>query len=170
MAAAQAACTAAPASGARLAGPASRRGRALTRHCSRNVPACRAVQAEAPPGEAAAAFADLAAARLDRCAVSLQPWTQGQGSGLFLTAPAAAGDVVLSVPLGCCLVVDYAAGMRLPQGSWPRLQRGVQKDAELPWDILQVGRAAGAALHYNRPWVPRLLLDASWVKKLVSRC
>jgi hypothetical protein len=134
------------------------------------VPACRAVQAEAPPGEAAAAFADLAAARLDRCAVSLQPWTQGQGNGLFLTAPAAAGDVVLSVPLGCCLVVDYAAGMRLPQGSWPRLQRGVQKDAELPWDILQVGRAAGAALHYNRPWVPRLLLDASWVKKLVSRC
>jgi hypothetical protein len=109
MAAAQAACTAAPASGARLAGPASRRGRALTRHCSRNVPACRAVQAEAPPGEAAAAFADLAAARLDRCAVSLQPCTQGQGNGLFLTAPAATGEVVLSVPLDCCLVVDYAA-------------------------------------------------------------
>lgn len=71
--------------------------------------------------------------------MALQPWSDGslhRGSGLFLTAAASQGDVVLRVPTSLCLAVDYAAGLRLPPGAWPRLQRGVQKDAALPWDIL----------------------------------
>ncbi|PRW55940.1 set domain [Chlorella sorokiniana] len=97
-----------------------------------------AAAAAAPPAAtaASAAFHELAAAALDTCAVQLQPCAVGHG--LYLTAPAAAGDVVLSVPVDRCLVVDYSgAGLRLPQGQWPRLLKAVQKDDSLPWDILQ---------------------------------
>lgn len=76
-----------------------------------------------------------------------------------MTAPAAAGDVLLHVPLDRCLLVDYAgAGLRLPSGQWPRLRKGVQKDDALPWDVLQARlsfRGAGAleseALGGRRP-------------------
>jgi hypothetical protein len=64
------------------------------------------------------------------------------GLGLFMTAKAAAGDVVLSVPMSLCLAVDYAStsgSLALPAGSWPRVQRGIQKDDALPWDVLLVG-------------------------------
>jgi hypothetical protein len=91
--------------------------------------------------EAEAAWAELTATHLDTCAVSLRPWSAGplhRGNGLFLTATAAKGDVLLRVPTSLCLVVDYASGMRVPPAPWPRLQRGVQKDDSLPWDVLLV--------------------------------
>ncbi len=101
-------------------------------------PSAAAAAAAPPPAatQAAAAFDELAAATLDACAVQLQPCAAGHG--LYLTAPAAAGSVLLSVPVDRCLLVDYSgAGLRLPQGQWPRLRKAVQKDDALPWDILQ---------------------------------
>lgn len=68
--------------------------------------------------------------------MQLQPCAQG--NGLFATAAAELGDVVLSVPVEACVMIDYAAGMRLPAGDWPRLRKGIAKDDSLPWDILQV--------------------------------
>ena len=132
----------------------ARQRRRLSHRSRRNAAAARcdasaqpAQAAAAAATEAEAAFADLAAAHCSTCAVALQPWSDGslhRGSGLFLTAAASQGDVVLRVPTSLCLAVDYAAGLRLPPGAWPRLQRGVQKDAALPWDILLV-RWAGPA-------------------------
>ena len=97
-----------------------------------------AAAAAAPPAATAATatFHELAAASLDTCTVQLRPCAVGHG--LYLTAPAATGDVVLSVPVDRCLLVDYAGGgLRLPPAEWPRLRKGVQKDDALPWDILQ---------------------------------
>jgi hypothetical protein len=45
---------------------------------------------------------------------------------------------VLSVPSGTCLIVDYQAGLRLPQAPWPRLRKGLHKDDAMPWDLLLV--------------------------------
>lgn len=110
-------------------------------HPRGNAPASSSVApAAAATSEAAAAFADLAAEALDECRAALQPCSHG--NALVATVAVPAGGVVLRVPLHRCLVVDYAAGMRLPAGQWPRLNRGVQKDAALPWDILQVGASA----------------------------
>lgn len=98
-----------------------------------------------PTTEAEAAWAELTAAHLDACAVTLQPWSAGplhRGNGLYLTAPASKGDVLLRVPTSLCLLVDYSSGMRVPPAAWPRLQRGVQKDDSLPWDILLVSLEA----------------------------
>ena len=95
---------------------------------------------------ASAAFQQLAAAALDTCAVQLQPCPAGHG--LYLTTPAAAGDVLLRVPLDRCLVVDYSGGgLRLPQAQWPRLRKGVQKDDSLPWDILQASKCLSTRMH-----------------------
>ncbi|PSC69026.1 ribulose-1,5 bisphosphate carboxylase oxygenase large subunit N-chloroplastic [Micractinium conductrix] len=54
-----------------------------------------------------------------------------------------------------CLVVDYAAGLRVPPGAWPRLRKGVQKDDSLPWDVLQAlalldGLAGGGDAFWER--------------------
>lgn len=95
--------------------------------------------AAAPPA-AAAAFADLAAVCLERTVVTLEPCGP-QGNGLVVTKPVAAGQVVLQVPLGACLAVNYAAGLALPPGHWPRLRKGVAKDDSLPWDMLLVRMA-----------------------------
>ncbi|KAI3436404.1 hypothetical protein D9Q98_005821 [Chlorella vulgaris] len=126
-----------------------------SRQCrKRNVAPCRcdatAQAAAAPAPQVAAtdqqvAFAELSASNLATCSVAVQPWSAGPGSvhtpglGLFMTATAAAGDVVLSVPMSLCLAVDYAStsgGLALPAGSWPRVQRGILKDDALPWDVL----------------------------------
>lgn len=93
---------------------------------------------------AAAAFRELGAATLEACSVLLAPCGP-QGNGLVATAAAAPGDILLRVPMPACLVVDYAAGLRVPPGAWPRLRKGVQKDDSLPWDVLQV-RAGGHGL------------------------
>lgn len=95
--------------------------------------------AAAPPAGAAAAFSNLAAARLDCCAVALEPCGP-QGNGLVVTDPVPAGQAVLRVPLDSCLAVNYAEGLALPRGQWPRLRKGVAKDDSLPWDVLLVSR------------------------------
>lgn len=99
-----------------------------------------AAQSEGAATAAAAAFAELAAEALDApCSVEARPCGGQQGNGLFLTAAAEQGEAVLRVPTAACVVVDYRSetGLQLPRGQWPRLQRGVQKDSELPWDVLQ---------------------------------
>ena len=102
-----------------------------------------------PPAAATAAstaFQQLAAAALDTCTVQLQPCAAGHG--LYLNTSAAAGDVLLCVPLDRCLVVDYSgSGLRLPQAQWPRLRKGVQKDDALPWDILQASKCPSTCMH-----------------------
>lgn len=91
----------------------------------------------APAAAAGEAFGSLSAAHLDLCRVLLLPCGP-QGNGLVATADAAQGDVLLRVPLSCCLAINYAAGLVLPAGQWPRLRKGVAKDDALPWDILLV--------------------------------
>ncbi|KAL4451460.1 hypothetical protein ABPG75_007122 [Micractinium tetrahymenae] len=59
-----------------------------------------------------------------------------QGNGLILIEAVPAGGVVLRVPLEACLAVNYAEGLVVPPGQWPRLRKGVAKDDSLPWDVL----------------------------------
>ena len=125
--------------------PVSKRNAACRLHCS--AAAAQPDGAAAAPA-AAAVFSELAAEVLrDAPSVEARPCGGQAGNGLFLTEAAAQGDAVLRVPLAACLVVDYRSepGLQLPRGQWPRLTRGVQKDAALPWDVLQVRRARGAA-------------------------
>lgn len=127
--------------------------------CSRrNVPPRASAETDAPAPAAAAtsAFADLAAARLDRSAVALAPCGP-QGNGLVLAEPVVAGQVVLRVPLDTCLAVNYAEGLSLPPGQWPRLRKGVAKDNSLPWDVLLVrpGVLNGSGACHWRNWCKR---------------
>ena len=104
-------------------------------------PPQQAQRQQQEPSPAADAFRRLAATHLEACACALRPCGAGKGNGLVVTAPAgaAAGTVLLRVPLDACLVVDYrpdGGGLRVPPAPWPRLRRGVAKDAALPWDVL----------------------------------
>ena len=57
--------------------------------------------------------------------------------GLVAKADLPAGAVALAVPNTVCLAVDYAAGgVELPAGyAWPRLDRALRSDPDLPWDF-----------------------------------
>ena len=48
-------------------------------------------------------------------------------------------QTILSVPTMACLIVDYDCGLQVPAEEWPRLQKGLQKEDALPWDVLLVG-------------------------------
>ena len=133
----------------RQAPPQRASARQHRRYCSQKLTHPAAALKSITSGAAAAATADAAAAEfaasarhcLDTCSVTLRPGSSASmGNALFLTSSALPGDVVLRVPLERCLVVDYASasGMRLPPGTWPRLQRGVQMDDAAPFDILLV--------------------------------
>ena len=90
------------------------------------------------PDEAAIAFSELLPDQAGEAGVKLQS-AAWNGRGLFMASASAptSGKVLLSVPLDTCIVVDYANGLRVPEGDWPRLRSGVQKDDALPWDLLQ---------------------------------
>ncbi|MEW5301267.1 MAG: hypothetical protein WDW38_009476 [Sanguina aurantia] len=73
---------------------------------------------------------------LSACAVELR--RSGQQHCLITTRDTAAGEVLLRVPRSAAIVIDYSAGMTLPNGEWPRLREGVMAPGDpLPWDILQ---------------------------------
>ena len=56
-------------------------------------------------------------------------------------------QTILSVPTAACLIVDYNCGLQVPAEEWPRLQKGLQRDTALPWDVLLVGPAMIVGWH-----------------------
>lgn len=60
---------------------------------------------------AAAAAGGGSGAAAASCAVRLGP--SAHGNGLFFTRDVARGEVVLSVPLSACLLVDYQSGLQV---------------------------------------------------------
>ena len=55
-------------------------------------------------------------------------------------------QTLLSVPTTTCLIVDYSRGLQVPAEEWPRLQKGLQWESALPWDVLLVGSAVMVSL------------------------
>ena len=58
-------------------------------------------------------------------------------------------QTILSVPTAACLIVDYTRGLQVPAEEWPRLQKGLQRDIALPWDVLLVGTAVMSSLQQS---------------------
>lgn len=80
-------------------------------------------------------FSELLVQQGGEARVKLLPAANGRG--LFATDEVSGpGEILLSVPLETCIVVDYASGLRLAPGDWPRLRKAVAKNDALPWDIL----------------------------------
>ena len=65
-------------------------------------------------------------------------------------------QTILSVPTAACLIVDYKRGLQVPAEEWPRLQKGLQRDTALPWDVLLVGPAMVVGCIKNHAFVRTL--------------
>lgn len=59
------------------------------------------------------------------------------GRGIYTDVEIKKGEVLVEIPLGMCMSLDYGGGgLSLPGGDWPRVRKALEKDDALPWDVL----------------------------------
>lgn len=85
------------------------------------------------------------------------------GLGLFSKIPQGKGQVLIQVPRGLAITVDFKTGLTMPDGPWPRLREGVEAAEPLTWDLLQsmalLDGLAGDATGFWRGYCEAMLPD-----------
>mmetsp|Transcript_24477 Transcript_24477/g.66812 ORF Transcript_24477/g.66812 Transcript_24477/m.66812 type:complete len:450 (-) Transcript_24477:151-1500(-) len=104
-----------------------------------------------------------------------------EGNGLLLSSQKKGkNEVLMAVPKGLAIVMDYNEGLQISNGQWPRLRQGASSPEPLPWDMLMalalLDGLAGDGDSFWGPWCQAVLpppealtLPMTWGKQKLEQ-